>query len=138
VSSEAEARENLDAFVEQIRQVSPKTHSYMAGNASRDYADFLFQPDFCNHFYSELPAKTVIKQYPHTPEGQADFYRDIYPRLAQLPFLLGAFAYCWKDSESCYVCGQGDCPTETRWGLVDMQGREKPSYYAVRDALAKI
>jgi len=138
VSSEKEARESLDAFMERIKEVSPQIHKYTVKNASGSYADFLFQLDFCNHFYSELPKTTVIREYPHTPEGQADFYRDIFPRLAGLPFMLGAFIYCWKDSEKCYVCGQEDCPTETRWGLVDMKHREKPAYYAVRDALAKI
>ena len=78
------------------------------------------------------------KNCPHTPEGQADFYSAVLPRLAAQPFLLGAFIYAWKDSERCYACGQDDCPTETRWGLVDRQHREKPSYYAVRDALKKI
>jgi len=138
VSSEQQARENLETFIAKVEEVSPKIHSYMVKNASGDYADFLFQLDFCNHFYSELPATTVIKKYPHTPEGQAGFYREILPSLAKLPFTLGAFVYCWKDSDKCYVCGQDDCPTETRWGLVDMQENEKPSYYAVRDALAGI
>ena len=35
----------------------------------------------------------------------------------------------------CSHCGQEDCPTETRWGIVDMDHNEKPAYYAVRDAL---
>ena len=138
VSSEKEARADLDAFMERIREVSPGIYNQAVKNASGNYADFLFQLDFCNHFYSELPKRTVIKQHPHTPEGQAGFYREIFPRLANLPFLLGAFVYCWKDSERCYVCGQDDCPTETRWGLVDMEHKEKPGYYAVRDALAGI
>jgi len=137
-SSEEEARENLDAFMANIKVVSPKIYDYTVKNASGNYADFLFQLDFCNHFYSELPATTVIKKHPHTPEGQAGFYAEILPSLAKLPFLLGAFVYCWKDSEKCYVCGQDDCPTETRWGLVDMQHKEKPSYYAVRDTLMNI
>ena len=137
-NSEQEARENLDAFMARIKEASPQIWNYTTRNASGNHADFLFQLDFCNHFYSELPATTVIKKYPHTAEGQAGFYGEIFPRLAKLPFLLGAFVYCWQDSPKCYVCGQDDCPTETRWGLVDMQGNEKPSYYAVRDALANI
>ena len=68
----------------------------------------------------------------------AEFYRDVYPRLAKLPFLLGAFVYCWKDGEKCGYCNQADCPAETRWGLVDLQDNEKPGYYAVRDALTKL
>jgi len=138
VSSEQEARENLDAFMEKIKEVSPKIHSYTISNASGNYADFLFQLDYCNHFYSELPASTVIKKYPHSPEGQAGFYSEIFHRLDKLPFLLGAFIYCWRDREECNYCHQSDCPTETRWGLVDMEENEKPGYYAVRDALAGI
>ncbi|MCL2301314.1 MAG: hypothetical protein FWC27_14320 [Firmicutes bacterium] len=138
VSTEQQAREDLDGFMAKIKEVSPSIYNYTVKNASGDYADFLFQLDFCNHFYSELPRRTVIKKHPHTPEGQAGFYSEIFPSLAKLPFTLGAFVYCWKDSEKCYVCGQNDCPTETRWGLVDMQENEKPSYYAVRDALMGI
>ena len=44
------------------------------------------------------------------------------------------FVYCWGDSDSCYVCGQADCPVETGWGLVDGKGNPKPSYYAVKEA----
>jgi len=138
VSSEKEARAKIDMVMESIKQVNPKMHGYATTHASGGYADFLFKLDFCNHFYSELPRTTVIRQYPHTPEGQAGFYRDVFPRLAKLPYLLGAFVYCWKDGERCYVCGQDDCPTETRWGLLDSQGNEKPAFAAVRDALGEI
>jgi len=138
MNSEQEAKENLDVFMENIKAINPKIYEYTVKNASGNYADFLFQLDYCNHFYSELPATTVIKKYPHTPEGQAGFYAEILPSLARLPFLLGAFIYCWKDAEKCGYCNQNDCPTETRWGLVDMQEQPKPSYYAVRDAFAKI
>ncbi|MCL2508355.1 MAG: hypothetical protein FWF05_04185 [Oscillospiraceae bacterium] len=138
VKTEAEARANIDAFMEAILRENPDMWKYIKKNASGGYADFIFQLDFCNHFYSELPKKTVIKKYPHTPQGQAGFYKEIYSRLTKLPFMLGAFLYCYSDSERCYVCKQPDCPTETRWGIVTIDGKEKPAYYAVRDALAKI
>jgi len=137
VSSEKEAREKIDMFMENLKQVSPKMYDRATKNASGSYADYLFKSDYKNHFYSELPKRTVIKQYPHTPEGQAGFYRDLLPRLMKLPFLLGAFIYHWPDGKECGYCKQADCPTETRWGLVDLEGREKPSYYAVRDAFQR-
>ena len=62
----------------------------------------------------------------------------IFKRLYKRKCLIGAIVYCWQDSGACYVCGQTDCPTETRWGLVDMDGKPKPSYYAVRDAMGEI
>jgi len=138
VGSEQEAREKLDFFMENLKQISPKMWERTTKNASGSYADYLFKSDYKNHFYSELPKRTVIKQYPHTPVGQAEFYRDLLPRLAKLPFLLGAFIYHWPDGERCGYCHQADCPTETRWGLVDLEGREKPSYFAVRDAFREI
>ncbi|MDR1928205.1 MAG: hypothetical protein LBQ33_06165 [Oscillospiraceae bacterium] len=135
VNSEAEARADIKNFVERL---NPDMKNQVKDNASGDWGDFLFQLDFCNHFYSEMPKGTVIRKYPHTPEGQADFYRDIFPRLAKLPFVVGAVVYCFSDSDKCYVCGQPDCPTETRWGLLTTGREKKPSYYAVRDALAEI
>jgi len=135
MGSEKEARENLARFMENIKQVNESMWNRVTKNASGSYADYIFKSDYKNHFYSELPKRTVIKKYPHTPEGQAGFYRDIFPRLAKLPFLLGAFIYAWSDSDKCGYCNQADCPTETRWGLVDLEKREKPSYYAVRDAV---
>ena len=138
VDSEKEARENIGAFMEKLKEISPKMYERSTGNASGNLADYLFKSDYKNHFYCELPKHTVIKKYPHTPQGQADFYADLLPKLAALPFMVGSFIYCWSDSKRCGYCHQADCPTETRWGLVDMDHKEKPSYYAVRDAWAKI
>jgi len=138
VSSEAEAREKLDMFMANLEAAAPTLYRRATNLASGSPADLLFNTMERNHFYSEMPPGVVIKKYPHTPEGQAGFYRDIYPRLAKLPFVLGAFIYAWKDSEKCGYCGQADCPQETRWGLVDTQQNEKPSYYAVRDALENL
>jgi len=140
VSSEKEAREKIDLVLENMKAVAPTLHARVTKNASGPdkYADYLFQIDTKNHLYSELPKGVVTRNCPHTPEGQARFYSEVLPRLAKLPFLIGAIIYAWKDGERCYACGQSDCPTETRWGLVDLQHNEKPSYYAVRDALAKI
>ncbi|MDR2753606.1 MAG: hypothetical protein LBB50_04770 [Oscillospiraceae bacterium] len=138
VRSEAEAREKIDMVMDNIHLQNQKMWDYITHNASGSYADFLFQLDFRNHFYSLMPEHTLIKGYPHTPHGQADFYRDLLPRLAKLPFLVGAFVYCYADSDKCYVCGQDDCPTETRWGLVTCDHKEKPAYFAVRDAFSRI
>ncbi|MDR1465655.1 MAG: hypothetical protein LBJ11_10220 [Oscillospiraceae bacterium] len=139
VSSEAELRRDVDRVMASMKAQNERMYRYIMDNASGGYADFILNNiEFTNHFYSQLPAKTVLPGCPHTPRGQAAFYRDILPKLAKLPFLLGCFIYCWQDSGMCYVCGQADCPHETRWGLLTVDGKEKPAYYAVKDAFSKI
>ena len=136
VSSEAEARANIEAFVDAL---PARMQSRVRNEAGGDWGNYIFNTDFALHLYREMPADVVLPGYPHTPEGQAKFYADIIPRMTKSrPYLIGAFVYCWQDSASCYVCGQSDCPIETRWGLVDMNNGEKPAYNAVRDAFANI
>ncbi|HQH63728.1 MAG TPA: hypothetical protein PLE55_08780 [Clostridiales bacterium] len=134
VRTPQEAKDNILSFVEKLpRRLREHVEKVGGGDPSRYYG-LLFRSDLNNDLYRELPRRTHIPGYPHTPQGQADFYRDILPRLYRLPYLCGAFIYCYSDAERCYICGQEDCPTETRWGLVDCAGREKPSYFSVRDA----
>ena len=129
VSSEEEARKNIDDFISRLPQ---KMQDRVRREASGDQGNFLFISDFKDHLYTELPAETVIATYPHTPEGQGAFYRAVLPRLMRTPYLLGVFIYNYGDSAQCYVCGQHDCPIETRWGLTTIDGQEKPAYKAVR------
>jgi hypothetical protein len=131
VSSESEARRDIARFTANLPE---RMRNQVYNNASGDWGDFLFLSEFKYHVYAEMPSDVVIKEFPHTPEGQADFYSAILPRLESKPYLIGAFIYCYADSERCYICGQEDCPQETRWGLTTIDGQEKPSYYAVRDA----
>jgi len=140
VSSEKELREKIDTVLENMKEIAPNLYNNTihCSSSPERRADYLLQIDIKNHLYRQLPKRVVVKKYPHTFEGHAGFYRDLLPRLVKHPFLLGAFIYCWKDGDRCYICGQSDCPIETRWGIIDQQNKEKPSYYAVRDAFAKI
>jgi len=131
VSTEEEARQNIEAFVKNLPE---KMQEKVYRNASGDLGNFLFKSDFKSHLYTELTAKMVIKKYPHTPEGQAGFYRELLPKLMKKPFLIGATIYSYEDEAICYYCGQIDCPVETTWGLTTSDGREKPAYYAVQEA----
>ena len=70
--------------------------------------------------------------FSHTEKGQADFYSALLPKLLENPYLGGAILYCWKDSPSCFTCGQSDCPCETAWGLSRVDGTRKPAYYVVK------
>lgn len=69
----------------------------------------------------------------HTPEIQAQFAEESLQIFAEKPYVLGATYYSWKDANRCWQCKQPDCPVETKWGLLDRQGRAKPAYYKVQD-----
>lgn len=136
--SEKEAKKNIEQFVENMPKHFADHIKYVCRNDSSKYFGFLFKSDMVNHFYCELPRLTKIPGYPHTPEGQARFFEDCITRLYNAPFICGCNIYCYKDPDKCYYCGQTDCPTETRWGLVDSSENEKPSYRAVRNVFGRI
>ncbi len=132
--SEEKARKNIEQFVENLPKHFGDHVKYVCQNDPTQYADFLFNGDMTNHLYKELPAITVIPGYPHTDEGQAKFYEDLLPKFYNLDFICGAIVFCYTDYPHCAYCGQCDCPTETRWGLVTVDGKPKPSYTAVQKA----
>ncbi len=75
----------------------------------------------------------------HTPEGQAEFVRVAFEAfLSQRQALAGVFFYRWEDQKQCWQCGSPDCPVETRWGLVDLDGKPKPSYSAFREGVRRL
>lgn len=137
-SDEKDAKENIVKFVDNLNEHFAKHVKRVCGNDSSRYYDLLFHSDLTNHLYCELPAVTKIPGYDHTPEGQGKFYRDIIPGLYSRKYLCGMFIYCYQDPRSCHVCGQEECPTETKWGLVDNKGNPKPSYYAVKKMFGRI
>jgi len=94
----------------------------------------------------ELPADRTpcqVRKWPstwgpgHTPEGQAAFVRECFDVfLKHRRSLLGVFFYRWEDQQNCWQCGRADCPMETRWGLVDLDGKPKPAWTAYKEGLA--
>jgi len=78
------------------------------------------------------------QEYPHTPEGQAKWLGEVIEKLGKTDCVIGLMLFAWHDAGNCFFCGEPDCPCETAWGLIDNDGKEKPSYYAVKKALANI
>jgi len=139
----AAAKADPEAFLARMA-ANPETKSmadfirrFNESDLSR-VSSFLTSLECVTHLYAELPADYVIPGFPHSPQGQADFYADILLRFAKHPYVIGEFIYNWKDSTSCYLCGQHDCPSETGWGLVDWEGNPKPALAAVKDAFGKL
>lgn len=135
-SSEEQAREDIDNFIKALPPELANEFDKYADETPQYRADLMFDGEFSNHLYRELQDGFGLYGFPHTHEGQADFFSYIIPKIRRLDYVIGAFIYMWDDTGDCYVCGQSDCPVETKWGLVDSEGNPKASYYAVQKAFA--
>lgn len=128
-ASEQEAKADIDNFVQKLPAAfqSRLRESYEPSQ----WGDAIFG-DMANHFYRQIGQTGTYRGYPHTPEGQAQFYADILPRLKNLRCLAGMILYCCQDGDVCWYCGLKGCPSETRWGIVDPTGTPKPAFEAVK------
>ncbi len=136
-ANEAEAAADIDNFISKLPPDLADEFDKYADESPEYRADQMFNGEYANHFYTELQAGFGLYDFPHTPEGQAEFFSYIIPKIMSLDFVIGSFVYCWHDSGDCYVCGQAECPVETKWGLVDGEGNPKPSFYAVKEAFSE-
>jgi hypothetical protein len=73
----------------------------------------------------------------HTEENQAEYFRRGHEIFAKDTRVLGSFMFCWKDANTCYHCGQSECPAECFWGIVDKNTVPKKAYYAIKEAITK-
>ncbi len=97
--------------------------------------------DLMPALYGMLPHLTKLwytkKLFPHTEEGQAEFYGELLPLLLRDPHLAGTVLYCWQDSPTCFTCGASDCPCETAWGLTRCDGTKKPACDVIKEIFTK-
>ena len=135
-ASEEEARADIDNFIKALPEELANEFDKYADETPEYRADLMFEGEFSNHLYTELHEGFGLYKFPHTPEGQADFFSYIIPKIRKHSYVIGSFIYMWNDTGDCYVCGQEECPVETKWGLVDGEGNPKPAYYAVQEAFA--
>lgn len=134
-ANEKEARADINNFINKLpKDMKEEILEDYGDRSDEEKGDLIFDGEYSNHLYCELQEGFGLYDYEHTPEGQAEFFSYIIPKLRDLDYLVGMCVYCWQDSGDCYVCGQVDCPVETKWGLVDYNGDPKPSYYAVQEA----
>ena len=69
----------------------------------------------------------------HTPEAQAEYVIRCQEIFAQHPNVIGNFFFRWSDAETCWQCGEPDCPAECAWGCVDTHEHPKPAYWALKE-----
>ncbi len=67
---------------------------------------------------------------------QAEFIQQAFEAfISQKDKLMGQLFFRWADQPTCWQCGQPACPSETAWGLVDIQNQEKPAFEAYKGGL---
>lgn len=153
-STEAKIKANITGFIAKWKSMVgepgliKEAERKLEVDGEQAAIDYIFADDQIAHLYKALPDGYELSNYPHTPEGQANFYTDVIGRLSKLDFVCGMFCYCYADSKTCYQCNQEGCPVETGWGLVSITDGAtemnsdtvylKPSYYAVQKAFGKI
>ena len=135
-NSELQAMANIDDFINNLPEELRNEFDRYADESPLYRANLMFNGEFSNHLYCELDEGMGLYGFPHTPLGQAAFFSYVIPKVRSLDFVIGALVYCWSDSGACYVCGQAECPVETKWGIVDSEGNPKPAYYAVKYAFS--
>lgn len=104
-------------------------------DSEEQWSEIIFSK-MSNHFYGQASA-TTIENIPHTPEGQAEYFKIVMAELRKTRCLAGMIIYCCEDMGTCWYCGQSWCPFETKWGICDIEGNPKPAYYAVKDFIAE-
>ena len=132
-STEAEAIADGANFVNKLPSLFRNTLKVEHPNEEAQWANLVFS-QYANHFYGETSAET-IENIPHTPEGQAEYYKSVMTELKKLNCLGGMIIYCCQDMGTCWVCGHDWCPFETKWGIFNIDGTPKPAYYAVKEII---
>lgn len=93
-------------------------------------------------YYNEIVCRDKEWKYHwgnrlHTEESQAEFIMQTMKVFREHPAVLGEFFFRWSDTETCWQCGDPLCPSECAWGIVDVNGKPKPGYYALKAAYEK-
>lgn len=132
-SSESEAIADGENFIKKLPSQFQNSLKTEYPDREDEWAEIVFK-DKANHFYGITSEKT-IENIPHTPEGQAQYFKSVMTELKKLNCLAGMFIYCCQDMEKCYYCGHTWCPYETKWGIFNIDGTPKPAYYAVKEVI---
>lgn len=132
-TTEAEAIADGMAFVSKLPSQFRNTLKVEHPGEEAKWAEMVFG-QYANHFYGETSPDT-INNIPHTPDGQAQYFKAVMSELKKLNCLAGMIIYCNQDMEACFACGHTWCPFETKWGICDINGNPKPAYYAIKEVI---
>lgn len=135
------SRWNINIFAKVFPAKSPQIHPTISEFAEWGYSSLqwgekltdlerknFYNQDVCrNKYWDKVWGKG------HTPEAQADYVIRCQEIFAQHPNVIGNFFFRWSDAETCWQCGEPDCPAECAWGCVDTHENPKPAYWALKE-----
>lgn len=74
----------------------------------------------------------------HSLEEQAQYVKKCLKIFAEHPAVIGNFFFRWSDTETCWQCGESDCPAECAWGIVDSKQIPKPAFYVLKETINEL
>ncbi|NJM06869.1 hypothetical protein HC891_12790 [Candidatus Gracilibacteria bacterium] len=78
------------------------------------------------------------EERPRDATTQAEYIERCMTIFAADPRVIGVFVWRWNDGGRCWLCGSPDCPITGNWGLVDIDERTKPAYYAFQRGAVRL
>jgi len=139
-NTEAEAIAAGMTFVNKLPNAFRKTLEQNYPDQQANWASLVFSK-YSAHFYGETSAET-LNDIPHTPDGQAEYFRQVMTELKTVDCLAGLIVYCCEDKETCFNCGHSWCPYETKYGIfnysaVDGGAAPKPAVAELKELIAR-
>ncbi len=91
-----------------------------------------FNSDVCR--YKDWDRNNTVKWrgLDHSEETQAEYIAECLRIFRDHPHCIGNLFFQWQDMARCWQCGDDDCPAETAWGCIRVDGTPKPGYEALK------
>jgi hypothetical protein len=121
--------DNAVAFAGKPAIINEWGYSSLSRGAAAD------DPERKKHYNQEVCATMAwshVWRTAHSLEEQAEYIGAALEIFAAHPQVIGNFFFKWSDDATCWQCGRAGCPAECAWGLVDVNGKPKPAYYAYK------
>lgn len=134
--------ESWTAYIDEVHEITGKPIIINEwGYSSLGSAPKLYDLELKEHYNQDVcknKAWDKVWKKEHSKEEQAEYVKECLKIFGAHPAVIGNFFFRWSDTETCWQCGEPDCPAECAWGIVDPQQRPKPAFYALKEGLNEL